>query len=73
MKIIFRYIRASIRAFNIKKLAKKIEAVASIIVKIGSLVLIILFLIFFMRIFQKQGYVLQAFSVPEKMAKQGVI
>lgn len=71
MRFFFQYIRTSYRAFSLKKVSKKIEAGVSIIVKLGTLLLIILFLAFFIQIFQKQGYVLQAFSVPDAMEKQG--
>lgn len=48
-----------------------LEGLVSIVLKLGTLLLVILFLVFFLRLFKDQGYFIQAFSVPKQLEEQG--
>lgn len=50
---------------------KLLEGLVSIVLKLGTLLLVILFLVFFLRLFKDQGYYIQAFSVPKQLDEQG--
>lgn len=48
-----------------------LETLVSIVLKLGTLLLVVLFLVFFLRLFKDQGYVIQEFSVPKQLEEQG--
>ena len=48
-----------------------LEGLVSIVLKLGTLLLVILFLVFFLRLFKDQGYFIHAFSVPKQLDEQG--
>jgi tetratricopeptide (TPR) repeat protein len=50
---------------------KLLEGLVSIVLKLGTLLLVVLFLVFFLRLFKDQGYYIQAFSVPKQLDEQG--
>ena len=51
--------------------APGLEHLTSIVLKLGTLLLVGFFLIFFIRLFQDQGYVIQSVSVPKQLLDQG--
>lgn len=50
---------------------KLLEGLVSMVLKLGTLLLVILFLVFFIRLFKDQGYFMQTFSVPKQLEEQG--
>lgn len=59
------------KIFTFSWLAPGLETLVSIILKLGTLALVSFFLLFFLRLFKDQGYVLQSFSVPKLLEEQG--
>lgn len=48
-----------------------LEHIVELVLKIGTLLLVSLFLLFIYRVFQDQGYILEPFSVPLELEKSG--
>lgn len=48
-----------------------LEYVVELVLKLGTLFLVSLFLLFIFRIFQDQGYILESFSVPQELEESG--
>ncbi len=57
--------------WNLERPAKWLDAVATMTLKLGTLALVLFLIVFIARIFQKQGYVIQAFSVPASLEQSG--
>ena len=51
--------------------APGLERITTIILRLGTLLLVGFFLIFFLRLFRDQGYVIQSVSVPKQLMEQG--
>lgn len=51
--------------------APTLERLTTIVLKLGTLLLVCFFLIFFLRLFRDQGYVIQSVSVPKQLMEQG--
>lgn len=51
--------------------APGLERLTTIVLKLGTLLLVCFFLIFFLRLFRDQGYVIQSVSVPKQLMEQG--
>lgn len=51
--------------------APSLERLTTIVLKLGTLMLVCFFLIFFLRLFRDQGYVIQSVSVPKQLMEQG--
>lgn len=58
--------------FRFKKIVKSIELIVTLVLKLGTLLLVGLLLMFFVRLFQQQGYTLEPFSVPDSLQKSGL-
>lgn len=54
-----------------KWIAPSLERLTSITLKLGTLLLVGFFLVFFVRLFKDQGYVIQSVSVPKQLMDQG--
>ncbi|MEL6655953.1 MAG: tetratricopeptide repeat protein [Bacteroidota bacterium] len=51
--------------------APTLERLTSIVLKLGTLMLVGFFIVFFLRLFGDQGYVIQSMSVPQQLLEQG--
>ncbi len=60
-----------IKSFGIEKPANWLDAIVTIFLKTGTLFLILVLIIFVIRIFKSEGYVIEPFAVPEQLEKSG--
>ncbi|MEM1215542.1 MAG: hypothetical protein AAGJ82_07655, partial [Bacteroidota bacterium] len=60
------------KVFGLSWLDPVLEKTVSIMLKLGTLFLVVFFLLFFFRLFQDQGYVIHAFNMPKELMEQGM-
>lgn len=60
-----------LKSLKIKGSADWLDAIVTILLKIGTLFLIIILVIFVIRIFNSQGYIIEPFSMAEELEKSG--
>ncbi len=59
------------RLFSLSAAATRFEQLVGLLLRIGTLVLLVFLVLFILRLFQDQGYVLESFSVPKKLEEAG--
>lgn len=60
-----------IRALKLEHSAKLLDETVTIILKLGTLFLVLVLVLFFLRIFKSEGYVMEPFNVPTKLEESG--
>ena len=60
-----------LKMIKLEKPAGWLDSIVTIFLKIGTLFLLTIFIIFIIRIFKSEGYVLEPFAVPEAFEKSG--
>lgn len=57
---------------NPKRIPILLEDIVTVLLRLGTIILITFFLVFFARLFKDQGYILQAFNVPTSLESAGL-
>ena len=62
---------SKIGTIKLEKPANWLDSIVTILLKLGTLFLLTLLIVFFVRIFKSEGYVMESFNVPENFEMSG--